>query len=48
MLQVKGGASENNRKSRYYSPTVKEGKYLHTEASKWDVSRIIEILRVSV
>ena len=42
MLQAKDGASENNRKSRYYSLTAKGRKYLLTESSKWD--RFVEAI----
>src|ERR1041384_1272853 len=36
MLVAKDGASENNRKSRFYSLTAKGRRHLLTEASKWD------------
>ena len=42
MLQAKDGASEKNRKSRYYSLTAKGRKYLLTESSKWD--RFVEAI----
>ena len=42
MLNAKDGASENNRKSRYYSLTAKGRRHLLEEASKWD--RFVEAI----
>ena len=42
MLVAKDGASENNRKSRFYSLTAKGRRHLLTEASKWD--RFVEAI----
>ena len=42
MLTARDGASENNRKSRYYSLTAKGRKHLLAEASKWD--RLVEAI----
>jgi PadR family transcriptional regulator PadR len=42
MLTAKDGASENNRKSRFYSLTAKGRKYLLAETSKWE--RFVEAI----
>ena len=36
MLVAKDGASENNRKSRFYSLTAKGRRHLLTESSRWE------------
>ena len=36
LISAKDGASENNRKAKFYSLTAKGRKHLTAESSKWD------------
>src|SRR5690348_6209476 len=42
LLTAKDGASENNRKARFYHLTAKGRKHLLSQASKWD--RFVEAI----